>query len=860
LFKGDHPDVAFSLYNLAAVFSVQGKYADAEIHALDALNMRKRMLKKDHLDICHSLNGLASLNKAQGRYTDAEKLFRDALDMANRLFRGDHPELATIMHNLADLYIGLGKYSEAETLFHDAYNMRKRLFKNDHPSLANSMSYLANFYKLQGKFTKAQSLSQDALDMSKRLFKGDHPDVAANMNHLAVSERDQGMYAEAQTLFLDALNMRRRLFKGDHPELALSLHELGALYQAMQKFADAETNYRNALDMRKRMFKGDNSSVAFTMNNLAQTCQYRGKYAEAETLFLNALDMNKRLYKGDNLEMAKFLNNLSTLYLAQGKYAEAETLSRESMGMYRRLTQSFAMRKVDGEALTLIASLPPTRDAFFTTTRIAKSHPNTVYPEAWASKGLISRVYEQHQQAARTAMADPKTAQLLAELADARCRRAELLLAPNADPATSKKLEEELKKYELKIVELNKTIKPLLPIVERSERLANAAPAELQKVLPSDAVLVDFHHFTFLEFEKVEPGTPPIKRMDRYLAFVLTRETVDWVELESSRNVETAIVDWRRAIESGKDIPSAIPSKVRELVWNDVRKKIPPSIKTVYISPDSTLCRLPWCALPGDRPGSILLDDFAVATIPHAQFLLDKLWRQDSNKTPARDALLVGGVKYDAELPLPAATSFANRGEILVKPDAKLAWPFLPGTLGELNGVSTAAERKKIPIFRIEQEKATATAILAELPKARYAHFATHGFFADPSFRSLFLLDEKDYEKSWRGERIGRAAKSPLLMTGLVLAGANNPKTPGRGIITGESLIDLDLSGLELAVLSACETGLGEVAGGEGTFGLQRAFHMAGARNVVATLWKVPDQSTAALMSLFYKNLWVDNL
>ena len=97
-------------------------------------------------------------------------------------------------------------------------------------------------------------------------------------------------------------------------------------------------------------------------------------------------------------------------------------------------------------------------------------------------------------------------------------------------------------------------------------------------------------------------------------------------------------------------------------------------------------------------------------------------------------------------------------------------------------------------------------------------------------------------------------------MTGLVFAGANNPKTPGRGILTGEQLIDLDLSGLELAVLSACETGLGDVAGGEGSFGLQRAFHYAGTTNVVCSLWKVPDESTAALMGLFYKNLWEKNL
>jgi CHAT domain-containing protein len=101
-----------------------------------------------------------------------------------------------------------------------------------------------------------------------------------------------------------------------------------------------------------------------------------------------------------------------------------------------------------------------------------------------------------------------------------------------------------------------------------------------------------------------------------------------------------------------------------------------------------------------------------------------------------------------------------------------------------------------------------------------------------------------------------------LVQTGLVLAGANLP--PGedvlrddRGILTGEAIAGLDLRRLDLAVLSACETGLGESASGEGVFGLQRAFHLAGCRNVVASLWKVDDQATAALMALFYHHLWV---
>jgi CHAT domain-containing protein len=134
---------------------------------------------------------------------------------------------------------------------------------------------------------------------------------------------------------------------------------------------------------------------------------------------------------------------------------------------------------------------------------------------------------------------------------------------------------------------------------------------------------------------------------------------------------------------------------------------------------------------------------------------------------------------------------------------------------------------------------------------------ATHGFFADERFRSA----------------LGRSAQSPAaglelradqsvagyhpgLLSGLALAGVNAPTADDDGILTAEEVATLDLSRVELAVLSACETGLGQVAGGEGLLGLQRAFHAAGARTVVSTLWKVDDVATRDVMERFYENLW----
>src|SRR5262249_6899238 len=157
--------------------------------------------------------------------------------------------------------------------------------------------------------------------------------------------------------------------------------------------------------------------------------------------------------------------------------------------------------------------------------------------------------------------------------------------------------------------------------------------------------------------------------------------------------------------------------------------------KVVYLSPDLALCRVPWAALPGDRPNTILLEDCAVAVVPHAPFLLDKLWPQGPLPNPPHGVLAVGGVAYGTPSLKPGPL-VVNRGDPLLKSGQKPRWPALPGAGAEAKGVASAAAGKRLTTHTLEGHKATVSAVLAALPKARYAHLATHGFFADASFRS----------------------------------------------------------------------------------------------------------------------------
>jgi CHAT domain-containing protein len=271
------------------------------------------------------------------------------------------------------------------------------------------------------------------------------------------------------------------------------------------------------------------------------------------------------------------------------------------------------------------------------------------------------------------------------------------------------------------------------------------------------------------------------------------------------------------------------------------------------------LCQVPWAALPGSKPGTVQLEDHAIAVVPHGPYLAEALCARSAANPKKTGMLIVGGVDYDGDpTGTPDAAVASLRGPA---GETRRGLKYLPGTLAEMRSIAgeARASLKAEPVTRSGKE-ASAASLLADLPRARYAHLATHGFFADASIRSVLQVDEKHF--LMRGtERAAAGARSPLVLSGLVLAGANRSDPgPDRGILTAEGIVGLNLEGMDLGVLSACDTGLGEVAGGEGVLGLVRAFHVAGARNVVASLWQVSDESTAALMGRFYHKLWAEKL
>jgi CHAT domain-containing protein len=517
--------------------------------------------------------------------------------------------------------------------------------------------------------------------------------------------------------------------------------------------------------------------------------------------------------------------------------------------MSQRLAASFADASAEAETLNFLLAqfLPQARDLYLSvSTNLPRASTADAYAVLWWGKAALARAFERRQHLLRQ-IDDDKVRHKLKELLDARRELARLVLGLDKQ---AKGRDERLRQLTEHKEDLEKELAAKLPGLKD----AQAPPADLADRLPDDAAFVDLYRYRH---------RPQGEKQFRpsYVAFVLRKgQPVRRVELGQAEPIEKALAAWRQAIAQGLDSPAA--AELRKLVWDKLAPHLPAKeASAVYLCPDADLSALPWAALPGRAQGTVLLEDHALTLVPHGPFLLQHL--RDQARPGGKGTLLaLGGVRYDQ-----AADAVRQAEELAeVRPadrsDKQGTWPELPGTAREAGQVAALAKALKPPPAIIVRSGSAAGPgqLLVDLERARWAHLATHGFFAAPkSGVRRYLYDERDFLTGAKGERVGAGARSPLTQTGLVLAGANlkgKDASADGGILTAEALAGLDLRRLELAVLSACETGLGEAATGEGVFGLQRAFHLGGCRNVVASLWRVDDDATAALMAVFYHQLW----
>ena len=859
----NHLAYVSSLNNLASVYKAQDDYARAEPLCRQVLEIRKKVLGENHPNYADSLHALAELYQRQGDYARAEPLYRQAVEIAKKVFGENHPNYSAGLNNLAFLYELQGDYARAEPLYRQTVEIAKKVFGENHPNYGKCLNNLATLYLAQGDNARAEPLFQKAHEITKKALGENHPDCAIILDTLAGLYHDD---ARAERIYLQSLEIYKKAVGEKHPLYAISLERLASMYVAQGQYARAEPLFQKALEIVKKALGEDHPNYASSLGHLAGLYRAQGDYARAEPLFRQALEIRKKVLGENHPYYASSLNDLAKLYQAQADYARAEPLVRQGAAIIRRHIEATSIVQSERQQLAMLQDNRECLDQYLNLAAGSGRFAAAVYAESLAWKGIVLR----RNRLARAGTQSPELAETFTQLQRVTTQLTRLAWAM-PDPKQEANWRERTAKLSAEKEELEAQLSAHSAEYRRAKRQVTLE--EVQTALPQDAVLIDFVEYTHFTPADKKAGTKKAGER-RLLSFILaTGRSAELVPLGVVQPINEAIEAWRVSCGTSADGTKAA-RLLRERLWEPIEGKLH-GAKVVFLSPDGVLSRLPFAALPGKAPGSYLIEEHTFAVVPVPQ-LIPELACEDGRKQLQKNLLLMGNVDYDADV---RSTGFNQNPDqqppgrhvpmVVVGGTASKTLHFgpLPGTEGEVVAIERLyrADVGGDGVTTLKKSEASKQAFLAEARRNGYLHLATHGFFLEEKLPEPMGFATREAGRF--GDQLHRseaAAMHPSLLSGLALAGANHTgqadvsEAAGNsgGIVTAEEIGTQNLDGVQLVVLSACETGLGKAAGGEGLLGLQRAFQSAGARTVVASLWSVDDQGTRVLMEEFYKNLW----
>jgi len=775
-----------------------GGYALAEELGREAMTRARELPGPDDVELYMTLDGLEALYGTMGSSTVA--LIREKADLSRAA--GDLRRLLTDLVRLSDACTTTGHHAEAATHLEEASGLMDRL-----GSQPESLRELAGGYAYAGDHAKAEPLLRQALEgTSDRRVEAQ---IAAQ---LARSYVQRGAVELAEPLLERVLRIRRET-KATRSELADALVSSAALYRQQVRHRTAELYAREAVALWQRPGEEPGPDSRNALHELAKVCATTGRTEEALALVRTVAVVDERL---------------ASQVFTIGSDAQRLDFVR-LMRVTTALMLSIALLEPRAvpEALTLV-----------------------LRRKALAAEAVASR---------RDALLAGRYPELADQVEEHRALRLRLATQSVSDfwkqaPASSVALQHQVE-------ELERELARAIPEIDVVSRLRDVDADAVAAELPADSALVEFVRFGRVSFPG--PGGQPVRT---YAAFVLHScepRTVTLVELGAAADIEVMVGGYRRAlsetVRSGSVIvarapgaPRRVEAQLRETLFDPLLPALG-GVRRIFLAPAAELSRLPFQTLPVGN-GRRLVDDYSISYLSVGRDLLR--FSASARGWPAAPVILADPA-FDltqAEEPPPWSPGTGSRSRELPRglrpfsrlPGARREGDTVAGLLGTQALVGDHALKARV-------ESVRSPVVL---------HFATHGFSL-PGRPPAGDVDSGAPATVRAGAPPGEAAlENPLLRCGLALAGANTwlrtgsvHADAGDGILSGEDAAALDLGDTELVVLSACDTGLGDVHVDEGVLGLPRAFLLAGAKTVVMSLWTVPDDQTYLLMTKMYARL-----
>ncbi|MEO6301612.1 MAG: CHAT domain-containing tetratricopeptide repeat protein [Bacteroidia bacterium] len=863
----DNRGIATILISLGGIYSVQGE-------KLKALEFDEKSLKifeeiKDRNGIGGCLNNIGAIYKDMGDYDKSLSYYRRSLQIRQEI--EDEEGIANTFNNIGTIYQNIGNNDTAIKYLMKGLKLREKI--GDLSGIANSLSCIGNVYDHQGDTKRALDFYKKGLKMRKEI--GSKLGIAYTMINIGGVYKDQGDNIQALECYKECLNLFEQI--GYKKGIAGSLNNIGSIYKITGNSAEALEYFLKSIKIQEDIL--DKKGLSFSFNNIGMIYYSLDSLENALHYFKKSYSISEEIRNKQGLGIS--LCNLSAVYLKQKKYDESKVACENSLEIALQLGYPKEIKEASKQLFLVLIRTKQWDSAYIQLIRLTNqlkislknNFPSLSEKEKELYFATLEKDYmlyndfsnfyhNQIPQLTDTAYNISLSNKGLTLKSSSAMRNS--ILSSDDTTLIKEYLEwNSLKKKIAKFYESGKDIK-------ESENKANEIEKDLVKKSNS---FRDLDKIKNLDWKQVQRS---LKKTEAAIEFVHFKSEIDTanpteyaaliIKPESSHPVMINLFNEKQLIkilgaktETSADYITSIYGKknksntqLYDLIWKPM-EEILKGVKTIYYSPSGILHKISFAALC--KGNDIYLCDNHRLEL---QGSTGKLAIPEKFEFGTESTFgIYGDINYDTP-------------ETLKDTTALLTWPYLEGTKTEAEKVANILKTNNLKHYYIAGKNATESEFKIKSQQSNIIHIATHGFFFPEPDAYTYTEKQDSTNKKTQIYRRGESAvgiynfiinKNPLMRSGLVFAGANEVWSRKEyidkedGVLTAQEVATLDLRKTNLVVLSACETGLGDVKGTEGVYGLQRSFKMAGVKFIIMSLWQVPDAETVEFMDKFYTKL-----
>jgi CHAT domain-containing protein/Tfp pilus assembly protein PilF len=883
----DDKDVAKTYSSLCQVNGRGGDAQKALQYGLESCRIYKKLGGEESPDYLTNLKQVANVQASLGLNVEAEAINRSLIEVLSRIRGEKDKEVTVVKINLGTVLYNQGRYREALNLFLDALPQ----VGPGHPMYISMCNNIGTLYVDLNDFVLAEHYLSKVVSQSKKA-DGFEPEMYIPLGNYGLAHLHLGNLKKAELLLKEALALIEKNQSKENSNYATALLNLGLVYQASGQLAKASETINKAHSIFIKIYSEAHQNTNQALTQFGNLLVDRHYFGQAEASLVSANKISQHLFGQTGPRVSQTWGNLGLLFLKTGRYRAADSCFAKAIGTYipgmEIKNPSYANLKKNQAITCWLGGQPAKAEESY------KQCINQIFSQISNTFPVLSQnekeqFYDQSRYPLEVFNSfcvdrSRQNPAILGNMFDVQLETKALLLNSSAKwkqrikTSGDKKLFARFTAWEelqdqIK-TQLNSDGRLNLKRLDSLEEVADMLEKELSARSEHFARLSDKKQFHWKDIQKaLKPGEASLEiiRFRKFGQKGLVRDSGDIAKAPFTQFDLTDTI-WYAALivtpnclypeivvlQNGNDLEgkhliynkSCIRKQVLdqtsyEKYWKKIGDKLK-GLQRIYVSPDGVFHSINLNTLYNPATRKYLIDENDIQLITSGKDLLQKSKEEETNKL----AYLFGFPNFEAPFeshqvladaerytPLPY---YLNRERSLFSEEGEkggILIAELPGTKVEVERISDILGNNGWEVHAFTRDKALEEN-LKESFKPRLLHIATHGFFETDT------------------ARIG----NPLLRSGLLLSGAAKTLSTGKpdfaedGILTAYEAMNLNLDNTDLVVLSACETGLGEIKNGEGVYGLQRAFKVAGARSIIMSLWKVDDNATQELMVSFYKN------